>query len=212
MKLNRSKLRALIREAVLKEFLDSGDPGPGGGKSGDFFTIITYINKLHAGNSRQDALLYFLGHIESEVLSDLFVTTPDGTRFLKSTRPDYETKDEDILKYIGDIYPDLKFKIRGRETSKFRELVTDPITDRPKVFFTEDPEKIKKTDALYDKMIQTGLRKFVQSYPVAAEAMADYIRYLDHLEVESPKNQFGLDDLDLDKAIDDYASRLGIED
>lgn len=208
MKLNRSKLRALIREAVLKEFLDSGDPGPGGGKSGDFFTIITYINKLHAGNSRQDALLYFLGHIESEVLSDYFVTSPDGTRFLKSTRPDYETKDEDILKYVGDIYPDLKFKIRGRETSKFRELVTDPITDRPKVFFTEDPEKIKKTDALYDKIIQTGLRKFVQNYPVAAEAMAAYIRYLDRLKIKSPENQFGLN---LDKAIDAYASRLGID-
>jgi hypothetical protein len=59
MKLNRSKLRALIREAVLKEFLDSSGSGPERWNVG---FILRYLADQHRKMSREDVWTDLLYH------------------------------------------------------------------------------------------------------------------------------------------------------
>ena len=82
MKLNRSKLRALIREAVLKEFLDSSGSGPERWNVG---FILRYLAYQHQKMSREDVWTDLLYHDKN------FNLRPDHLEVYPDYEVDYGT-------------------------------------------------------------------------------------------------------------------------
>ena len=82
MKLNRNKLRVLIREAVLKEFLDSGGSGPERFNVG---FILRYLADQHRKMSRKDVWTDLLYHDKN------FNLRPDHLKVYPDYEVDYGT-------------------------------------------------------------------------------------------------------------------------